>query len=244
MLVESGQRYVAFFDLLGFRSWLEAEGSYTVFTYVRRFLNLMIRASLPGSIVHPDMSVTVKDESISFVNFSDSIIFYTYDDSERCLETILIVAGEFMNSVITGPSRMIRGAIAHGEFYADPTTNAYVGQALVDAYQLEGGQDWLSCSLDRTVELRPEFKSMLIKYPNFIVKALTPLKKSSQIPHCLNWADSKVFSHIYFNAEQGIDECERKGMLSIKDNFHEREKLNTRIANTRQFIRYYNRAEK
>ena len=93
MLVDNGQRFVAFFDLLGFSSWLEADGSLKVFTYVRGFLNLMIRASLPGSIVHPDMSVTINSDSIACINFSDSIVFYTRDDSIECLETILNVSG-------------------------------------------------------------------------------------------------------------------------------------------------------
>lgn len=226
--------------MLGFRSWLESEGSSEVFTYVRGFLNLMIRASLPGSIVHPDMSVTVKDENISCINFSDSIVFYTRDDSEQCLETMLTVSGEFMNSVITGPSRMIRGAIAHGDFLADPTANAYVGQALVDAYLLEGSQDWLSCSIARSVESRPGFEALRLKYPNFIVKALVPLKNTSDIPYCLNWADSDFFSDTYFNAERGLADCESKAMISVADNYSEREKLVMRMSNTRMFIRHYN----
>src|SRR5258708_4602904 len=115
MLVESGKRFVAFFDLLGFSAWLEAEGSAEVFTYVRGFLNLMIRSSLPGSIVHPDMSVTTSNPDVGFVNFSDSIVFYSRTDSDVHFGTFLRVCGEFMNGVITGPSRMLRGAISHGD---------------------------------------------------------------------------------------------------------------------------------
>ena len=91
MLVENGKRFVAFFDLLGFGSWLKAKGSAEAFTYVRGFLSLMIRASLPGSVVHPDMSVTIKDSDIGFINFSDSIVFYSRDNSEACFDTILRV---------------------------------------------------------------------------------------------------------------------------------------------------------
>ena len=79
---------------------------------------------MPSSSVNPDISVTVKDEIIAFINFSDSIVFYTLDDLQDCFNSKLTVAGEFMNSVIAGPSRMIRGAIAHGDFYADPTVYA------------------------------------------------------------------------------------------------------------------------
>ena len=204
MLVDSGTRYVAFFDILGFSSWLESSGSLEVFTYVRGFLNLMIRASLPGSIVHPDMSVTVENTSIAFINFSDSIVFYTRDDSKECLDTMLQVAGEFMNVVITGPSRMVRGGIAHGDFYADPDSNAYVGQALVDAYRLEGAQDWLGCSIHASVAELRQFEALRREYPNFIVPALTPLRGTDQFLFCLNWADKEYFKGTSFNAEKGL----------------------------------------
>ena len=240
MLVDNGQRFVAFFDLLGFSSWLEADGSLKVFTYVRGFLNLMIRASLPGSIVHPDMSVTINSDSIACINFSDSIVFYTRDDSIECLETILNVSGEFMNVVITGPSRMIRGAIAHGEFFADPTANAYVGRALIDAYKLEERQDWLSCSIGNSVAQLPFFELLKKKYPNFIVKALVPLKDSTEYPFCINWADPNTFRNMSFSAERGLAECEQRATKTIQDNQCELNKLARRVKNTRDFLRYYN----
>lgn len=243
MLVESGKRYVAFFDLLGFSAWLESEGSFNVFTYVRGFLNLMIRASLPGSVVNPDMSVVTNETTIGVINFSDSIVFYSRDDSETCLEAILRVSGEFMNVVITGPSRMIRGGIAYGEFYADPEANAYVGQALVDAYRLEGAQDWLGCSIDDTVEALPKFKRVLSRFPNYIVRALVPLRGTNKMPYCLNWADKKQFSHISFNAERGINDCEQRARAALGSDTQELKKLERRVENTRAFIRHYNSAE-
>ena len=182
MLVESGNRFAAFFDLLGFKSWIDDEGSLEVFKYVRGFLNLMIRASLPGSVVHPDMSVDVKATNMGFINFSDSIVFYSRDDSDECLETMLKVSGEFMNGVICGPSRMMRGAIAHGEFYADPETNAYVGKALIDAYLLEEAQDWLSVSLHDSVVVLPQFARAQTKFPNYLVKALVPWCPCASLP--------------------------------------------------------------
>ena len=97
MLVTEGKRYVAFFDILGFGSWVETAGSKEVFTYVRGFLNLMVRSSLPGSVVHPDMSVDVPESDIGYINFSDTIVIYSRDDSYKCLKTMLAVCGEFID---------------------------------------------------------------------------------------------------------------------------------------------------
>ena len=49
----------------------------------------MVRASLPGSVVHPDMSVDVPGSDLGYVMFSDSIVFYSRDDSYECLKTSL-----------------------------------------------------------------------------------------------------------------------------------------------------------
>jgi len=243
MLVESGNRFVAFFDLLGFSSWLGADGSAEVFTYVRGFLNLMIRASLHGSVVHPDMSVTLENSDIGFINFSDSIVFYSRDDSDACFDTILKVCGEFLNGVICGPSRMLRGAISHGEFYADPSANAYVGQALIDAYHLESRQDWLGCSFHPSVVALPQFDRAQQKSPNYIVPALVPLRGSTVIPYCLNWADKRQFHYLSFNAERGLAECEERARNSLRDNPAELAKLEIRMKHTREFIRHYNASD-
>ena len=50
--------------------WVENDGSMEVFAYVRGFLNLMVRASLPGSVVHPDMSGDVPGSDGKPVRFN------------------------------------------------------------------------------------------------------------------------------------------------------------------------------
>ena len=69
MIVTEGNRYVAFFDILGFKNWVETEGSWNVFVYIRGFMNLMIRASMPKRVVNADMSVDLEPSIISYINF-------------------------------------------------------------------------------------------------------------------------------------------------------------------------------
>ena len=192
MLLDDGKRFVAFFDILGFGSWVENVGSMEVFTYVQGFLNLMARSSLPGSVVHPNMSVDVPSSDLGYVMFLDSIVFYSRDDCYECLKTMLAICGEFMNSVICGPSRMVRGAIAYGDFFVDPEVDAYVGQALIEAYRLEGQQDWLALSLDASLTATPQFDKALEEHPGFIGRSLAPLRDSDEKPYCINWADKSI----------------------------------------------------
>jgi len=189
MLVTEGERFVAFFDILGFGSWVENEGSKKVFTYVRGFLNLMVRSSIPGNTVHQDMSVDIQKSDIGYINFSDSILFYSVDDSYQCLKAMLRICGEFMNVVICGPSRLLRGAIAHGEFYADPEANAYVGKALIDAYRLEREQNWIGLSLHESVEKVKDFDKAKKEHKGYIVKSLVHLENNpKEFPFCINCA--------------------------------------------------------
>ena len=131
MLLTEGERFVAFFDILGFSSWVESVGSKEVFTYVRGFYNLMVRSSLPGSIVNQDMSVKLQKSDIGYINFSDSIFFYSVDDSYQCLKPMLRVCGEFMNVVICGPSRMLRGAISMESFMQTQKQMLMLGKPLL-----------------------------------------------------------------------------------------------------------------
>ena len=240
MLLTEGERFVAFFDILGFSSWVESVGSKEVFTYVRGFLNLMVRSSLPGSIVNQDMSVKLQKSDIGYINFSDSIFFYSVDDSYQCLKTMLRVCGEFMNVVICGPSRMLRGAISHGEFYTDPEANAYVEKALIDAFRLEEEQDWLGLSLHESVEKVKDFDKAMKEHKGYIVKSLVPLKNNpTEFPLCINWANKKYLD-TSFNVMKSIELCYKRGLESLKENPKELEKLKQRIKNTKDFLEYYN----
>jgi hypothetical protein len=237
MIVTEGNRYVAFFDILGFSNWVETAGSREVFVYTRGFLNLMIRSSMPESVVKPDMSVDLKQSNISYINFSDSIVYYSLDDSYEAFRTMLKVCAQLMDVVICGPSRMIRGALSHGEFYADPENNAYVGKALIDAYQLEEAQDWMSVSLHSSIEGTDNFVRAQKEFPRLIVRSLVPLKGSSNKPFCLNWTDPDVISGS-FNVSKSLYDCFNRGLKALKDNPKEIEKLKRRISNTREFIEH------
>ena len=239
MLLDNGKRFVAFFDILGFGSWVETAGSMEVFTYVRGFLNLMVRASLPGSVVNPDMSVDVPESDLGYVTFSDSIVFFSRDDSYDCLKTMLAVCGEFMNAVICGPSRMIRGAIAYGEFYVDPEANAYVGQALIDVYRLEGRQDWLALSMHDSLVALPQFTRALAEHPGYIVRPLVPLCDSEEMPYCINWAH-RTFIHADFNARRSLVRCYRRSLKALRGNQEELKKLKRRVKQMREFLIHYN----
>lgn len=237
MVLIEGIRYVAFFDILGFKNWIESEGSRNVFEYIRRFLNLMIRSSLPNSKVNSDMSVNVGESNIFYINFSDSIVFYTKDDTYDSFSTIIKVCAQFINIVICGPSRSIRGAISVGEFYADPESNAFVGQALIDAYHLEEQQDWLGVCLHNDIIDTPNFLKAKNEFPRLFVQSQKQTKSSSYKPFCINWIDEDVIC-ASFDALRSLDAILISGLKSLCNEPERAEKFKQRIMNTKNFIKF------
>ena len=242
MILTEGNRYVAFFDILGFKNWVETEGSRKVFDYIRDFMSLMIRVSMPKSKINADMSVDLEPSIIYYINFSDTIVFYSRDDSYEAFRTILLVCAEFMNVIICGPTRAIRGALSCGEFYVDTENNAYVGQALIDAYELEEKQYWLGVSLHGSIENTANFVRAQKEFPNLIIQSLVPIKNSSNKPFCVNWTNKNIIP-ASFNILRSLDGCLNKGLNALKDDPVKAEKLKIRISNTRDFVKHCQRIQ-
>lgn len=254
MNCNNGKRFVSFFDILGFKSWIEVDGSKEVFKYVKGYLDMMIKSSLPNAIVNSDMSVEFEVQNVDFVYFSDSIIFYSKDDTEESFKALITASNTFMNVFNCGVSYMLRGAMAYGEFYADDETRSYVGQALIDAYQLEEETNWLGFSFHSSVLETNVFQNFFENNQHLIFKSLIPTTKTNDYPFALNWADnsrcengdyyqlnSKYFrinEGISFNVYKSLQDCliRRKKELELKPD--ELRKVEIRISNTLDFIRF------
>lgn len=250
-----GKRYVVFCDILGFKSWIQAEGSKEVFNYVKGYLDMMIKASMPGATVNADMTVNYTEEHISYIYFSDSIVFYSKDDSYDSFKSLMIAANAFMNTFITGVSYMVRGGIAYGEFYVDTETNSYIGQALIDAYALEESINWLGLCFEQSVVDTPNFSKFQQEYPGIIHPSLVPTLRTNLRPYALNWADNgrdkngvatprfpkpenRLNSGSSFDAYESLRVCLERRKKEIGDNPIELRKVEERINNTIAFIEH------
>ena len=180
---------------------------------------------------------------ISFINFSDSIVFYTKDDSYEVFKMLIDITCFFMNCVICGQSLMVKGAIAHGEFYVDTGTNSYVGKALIDAYLLEEELNWLALGIHKTVEKTEPYKKFSQDY-NYIIKCPDiPLKKSDELISCINWADNTIIVDTLYNPYLALNTMleRKKKELQGESNKEELEKVKLRIKNTINFLNLFHR---
>jgi len=98
----------------------------------------------------------------------------------------------------------------------------------------------LSVSLHDSVVTLPQFTRALAKSPNYLVKALVPLRGSTQIPYCLNWADKTQLTGVSFDTDRGLDDCYQRASKTLAGNVAETDKLRIRVEHTRTFLAHYN----
>ena len=124
-----GNKWVAYFDLLGFKQHVKKSG-------------LIDSFGLLGWCTDELECCAQPFESVNLVSFSDTFLLYTADDSRASFQAIDDVSRSFYDeSVLAGIP--VCGALAFGEFYADEANNLFLGKAFIDAYEFGEQFDWL-----------------------------------------------------------------------------------------------------
>jgi hypothetical protein len=136
---KAGNRWVAYFDRLGFSAYTCANSLVEVFCEARSFLN---KAAESAS----------QEGRVECVWFSDTVIFYSTScsGSWRSWCAVQNVSQCFFEELLYS-GMPARGAMAFGEFYADKPKGVFIGKALVDAHDLGEKYDWLGFVLHNSV---------------------------------------------------------------------------------------------
>jgi hypothetical protein len=124
-----GNKWVAYFDLLGFKQHVKKRGLIDAFGLLGWCANELEICAQPFG-------------NVNLISFSDTFLFYTSDDSKSSFQAISHVSRSFFDeSILAGIP--ICGALAFGEFYADEANNLFLGKALIDAHEYGEKFDWL-----------------------------------------------------------------------------------------------------
>lgn len=158
------KRFIAYFDYLGFKDFIENND----LDYQKRIMGNNFRdmesalssgqtKSMPSGRFISDIS----DSKINCINFSDTIVFWTNDDSEESLQELLQVSHKFNWQAIDFffPAR---GSVVYGELeYIDYkqhndgggiyNINSVYGKGLVKAHLKAEGQNWAGTVLDESL---------------------------------------------------------------------------------------------
>lgn len=194
-------KYIAFIDILGFKELIEKktheelikiyENGFTISNQISSSKNNYIEFEKEGkTICTPDIS---KSEVNSFL-FSDSIVYWTNDNSENSFKELLVVVkNTFRISFLFGLP--LRGAISVGELtfrnYAPQNQNnvfiqnCIVGKGLSETYVLESKQIWSGCIIsEKCIEFIEKDKQLNIieslLNTNDLIKYDVPMKNNKQ----------------------------------------------------------------
>lgn len=98
--------------------------------------------------------------------FSDSIVIFSSDDSEEGFRSVVLYAQRIMQH-LSARQFLVRGAISFGEVFLRKDPLIFLGNGYMRAVELEGRQDWIGISIDKSVEAN--FAEFFEK-DNFIMK--------------------------------------------------------------------------
>ena len=162
--MDSSNRFIAYFDLLGYKEFIMNNSEdklvdrlNNIFAYVAIALSRgKSRRKEKGDGFVSDIS----DISINCINISDTIIYYSNDDTLESFREILETAAQF-NDVINRsfPTRgaLTCGGITFYEYSADSEKggsyrqNVLTGKGLVEAHEKGENLNIASCVIDKSV---------------------------------------------------------------------------------------------
>jgi hypothetical protein len=161
---ETNKKFIAYFDYLGFKQFIENND----LEYQKQIMGNVYRdiesALGQGKLKQTSPSTVIADltnHKINCINFSDTVVFWTKDDSLESLTEILKVTHHF-NRRTTLNFFPARGSLVYGEIvYVDYkqlnevgglyNINSVFGKGLVEAHQKAEFQQWSGAVIDETV---------------------------------------------------------------------------------------------
>lgn len=257
------KRFIAYFDYLGFKDFIQrnpVEFQMQIMDNNYRDISTALakgkRKALPGGGYTPDLD----NSRLRCINFSDTIIFYTNDDSWESLIEILDVSHWF-NSKCNLFFFPVRGCLHYGEFVDlnfnrnNPNNgsfhvNSVYGDGLIKAYQKAESQAWAGAIIDETIVeyIRGQGKNELEVFGKYAKLFPVPYKSYNWKTKLKHWFSKPQNEWVInlLDTDSKLDaEALKRYSRSIHMNFAnynkrvDSPKVQQAIKNTLEFVRSY-----
>lgn len=128
----SENRFIGFIDIMGFKDLVARNNEEVLYLMMRRIRESTFQNVITHGVDDPEDGY---ESNIYITTYSDSIIIYSKDNSEQCLNSFInAISGLTNDLIIHGIPH--KGAIAHGLMTLDFKNSIFFGQPLIDAYLL------------------------------------------------------------------------------------------------------------
>jgi hypothetical protein len=182
-------KFIAYFDLLGFEEFIAKNSIDDQKTALGVVFHTIECSLSGGKVLNTDIGVVadISNAQINCLNFSDTIVFWTNDESTYSLINLLKVVHDFNSKMILYVFP-IRGAVTFGEIFhtnyreaSNQNTlynvNSVYGKGIIEAYRKSEMQNWAGTVIDNTII--EELKLRKIEVDTF----LKPFAKKYQVPY-------------------------------------------------------------
>jgi hypothetical protein len=155
--------YLAYFDILGFEKIvekLEPENLDRLYSYIMRDTQWAY-AEDAKQVSTIELNPVFLNSPIKAVNVSDSIIFFSKDDSEDSLKAMLKTILKFVAAInmycayrgclVLGSFNYLLGNVKNDTGEIAYNVSAIYGKALIDAYKKAECQEWVCFFIDNCV---------------------------------------------------------------------------------------------
>lgn len=168
--------FVGMFDIIGFKALRAAKGTAGLHQLFKRGIlpSILHAAAGQGTVATvADRTLYVprfSPTSVSFRAVSDSVIFFTRDDSFSSFLSIVNSASMLLQFGFNGSKAPYRGAIGHGDLIDDPD-GILLGSAIEDAYVGESSQAWAGAMLTEVCRDYADRHGFIQQYAEFHLMA-------------------------------------------------------------------------
>ena len=132
---ETADRFIAYFDIMGFKDRVYREGHEEVQKMMDTVAEAVQYINKMKGIKENDGVICEKNPPIKAVTFSDSILFVAEGGSAKNMNLLLLISRVFLRLMFENRIP-IKGALSYGRFTANFEKSQFFGRPLVDAYRL------------------------------------------------------------------------------------------------------------
>ncbi len=186
---KSGNRFVAYIDILGFKEMLGSQRKKDeVYIKLRSLFDRVARFNVDEN--------RSNDSNVVVYNFSDSFCIFTKDDSDESFYSFTLRCREIMTSAID-LNLPLKGAVAFGYIDIDVYRRIFVGQPMVDAVLLEADLHYIGIVVHHSAEdfvngnkiASPMKEKIHTRY----YECITPFKTCSVAHWNVDWFNAYTF---------------------------------------------------
>ncbi|NML57814.1 hypothetical protein [Chryseobacterium cheonjiense] len=174
----TNKRFVAFFDILGFKDLVLRNTHETIFEKLNEISNL--KDGLNPNIIDKEFS-NDGIKPLEVVTFSDSIVIFSKNNTVESFKIFIQSVNWFFSQIIE-KEIPIKGAIAYGDISIDSVKQIFFGQPLIDAFLLQEDVDYFGVVAHNSIDAFIQEYNLFQDIEEYVFEIQTPLK-SGKITH-------------------------------------------------------------